>query len=143
MSPFSQTLKAFRIRRGFRQSELATLVGYEQSYVSALELGIKGPPTEEFVEHLIVALKLSPAEQEALLEAVAASQRKINVPHEAPTEVFYLCHKLRQQIDHLHPVQIELITAALNLPLNFSIPNEAPTRIRRRPAKTNLMEAKM
>lgn len=143
MSPFSQTLKAFRIRRGLRQSELATLVGYEQSYVSALELGIKGPPTEEFVEHLIVALNLSQAEQEALLEAVAASQRKINVPHEAPTEVFYLCHKLRQQIDHLHPVQIELITAALNLPLNFSIPNEAPTRIRRRPTKTNLMEAKM
>jgi len=144
MSPFADQLKSYRIQRGLRQAELAELVGYEQSYVSALELGIKGPPTDEFVKHLIGVLNLSQEEQETLREAVAASQRKINVPHESPTEVFWLCHKLRQQIDQLHPIQIDLIETALNLQLNFNLPaNSAPTRIRRRYQKTNEMEAKM
>lgn len=144
MSPFASQLKTYRIGRGLRQSELAELVGYEQSYVSALEIGIKGPPTKEFVEHLIDVLKLSREEQETLCEAVAASQRKISVPYEAPTEVYWLCHKLRQQIDQLHPVQIELIQTALNLPLNFNLPNNnVPKRIRRRCSKTNVVEAEM
>lgn len=144
MSPFSQRLKSHRIERGLRQSELAELVGYEQSYVSALEMGIKGPPTEEFVGQLINALKLSSEEQEALHEAVAASQRKIIVPHEATPEIFWLCHKLRQQIDQLHPAQINLIEMALNLPLNFSLPiSSEPPCIRRRDRKQNKSEAKM
>lgn len=144
MSPFASQLRNYRIERGLRQSELAELVGYEQSYVSALELGVKGPPTEEFVEKLINVLSLTEIEQKDLAEAVDASQRKISVPNEAPTEVFWLLHKLRQQIDHLHPVQIELIETALNLPINFQLSTSiASTRIRRRYSSTNLTEVKM
>jgi transcriptional regulator with XRE-family HTH domain len=144
MSPFSQQLKSHRIRCGLRQKELAELVGYEQSYVSALELGFKGPPTDEFVKKLIGVLKLSLEEQQTLNEAVAASQRKFNIPTDAPAEVYWLCHKLRQQIDRLHPVQIELIETALSLPLNFNLPNNsAPSRIKRRSQHIHGMEAKM
>ena len=50
MSPFSHFLHELRLRHQIRQSELAELLGYEQSYISALEIGAKGPPTEEFVE---------------------------------------------------------------------------------------------
>jgi transcriptional regulator with XRE-family HTH domain len=144
MSPFAIQLKTYRIARSLRQSELAELVGYEQSYVSALELGIKGPPTGEFVSKLVNVLNLSEEEQATLGDSVAASQRKINIPNEASNEVFWLCHKLQQQIEHLHPVQIELIQTALNLPHDFNMGNiSAPARIRRRYTKTNLTEAKM
>jgi predicted transcriptional regulator len=47
MSPFSHFLHTLRMRLEIRQAELAALVGYEQSYISALEVGLKGPPTEE------------------------------------------------------------------------------------------------
>lgn len=50
MSPFSHFLHELRLRHQIRQAELAELLGYEQSYISALEIGAKGPPTEEFVE---------------------------------------------------------------------------------------------
>jgi predicted transcriptional regulator len=46
MSPFSHFLHELRLQHQIRQSELAELLGYEQSYISALEVGIKGPPTE-------------------------------------------------------------------------------------------------
>ena len=49
MSPFSHFLHELRLQHQIRQSELAELLGYEQSYISALEVGIKGPPTDEFV----------------------------------------------------------------------------------------------
>ncbi|MDD4929788.1 MAG: helix-turn-helix transcriptional regulator [Gallionella sp.] len=144
MSPFSQQLKSHRIRCGLRQKDLAELVGYEQSYVSALELGLKGPPTDEFVTKLIGVLQLSLDEQQTLSEAVAASQRKISIPTEASAEVYWLCHKLQQQLDRLHPVQVELIETALNLPLNFNLPNHsAPPRIKRRSQHMHGMEAKM
>lgn len=144
MSPFANLLKTLRVGRGLRQFELAELVGYEQSYVSALELDIKGPPNGEFVAHLIDALQLSPIEQETLNEAVAASQRKINLPHETPSEVYWLFHKLRRQIDRLHPVQIQLIETALDLPAELRQPiYESPSRIRRRSSGTVKAEAKM
>lgn len=144
MSPFANQLKSFRVQRGLRQIELAELVGYEQSYISALELGLKGPPTDEFVKQLIGVLNLSQEEQQALHEAVEASQRKINIPSEAPTEIYWLFHKLRQQIGRLHPVQIELIETALSLPLNCNLPNNSlPPRIKRRYQNSQEMEAKM
>lgn len=133
-----------RVARGLRQAELAHLLGYEQSYISSLELGIKGPPTEEFVGLLISRLQLSPVEQETLLEAAAASHRKISVPGDAPENVFWLFHKLRQQIDHLHPTQITLIETALRLPQEFNRPvQEATPRIKRRYINNLKQEAEM
>ncbi len=144
MSPFAGKLKSLRILRGLRQVELANLVGYEQSYVSALELGVKGPPNGEFIENLIKALNLSQIEQETLKESVEASQRNLCVPAEAPAEVFYLFNRLRKQIDHLHPCQIELIQTALNLPINVELNYAStPARIRRRQSTDNKMEVNM
>lgn len=144
MSPFASQLKTLRISRGLRQVELAELVGYDQSYVSSLELGLKGPPTKDFVVHLIDALTLSTQEQVTLHEAISASQRRYNLPCEASIEIYWLLHKLHQQIDKLHPRQIDLIEIALNLKEDLVHPcGETLLRIKRRYKKTNLMEAEM
>jgi transcriptional regulator with XRE-family HTH domain len=144
MSPFALQLKTLRIKRGLRQKELADLVGFEQSYVSALELGLKGPPTENFVENLIDALNLSDEEKETLQQTIAASQRKFYVPCEASIQVYLLLHKLREQIDNLHPVQINLIEIALNLKEELNHSDEgAPQRIRRRDHKMKKVEVEM
>lgn len=141
MSPFAKLLHDYRIKAGLRQKELAELLGYEQSYLSALELGLKGPPNREFANQLIKVLDLDQKEQITLMEALAASQRKVDVPNEAPIEIFWMCHKLRQQIDRLHPLQIELMTTALNLPSEFNLVNtELPTRLRWRSHKSTIQE---
>ncbi|HEX5806423.1 MAG TPA: helix-turn-helix transcriptional regulator [Macromonas sp.] len=45
MSPFSLSLHDLRLRNGLRQAELAELMGYEQSYISALEVGLMSDDT--------------------------------------------------------------------------------------------------
>ena len=144
MSPFAKLLRDHRIKAGLPQKELAELLGFEQSYLSALELGLKGPPNMEFASQLVMVLELDQEEQIALMEALAASQRRVDVPNEAPIEIFWMCHKLRQQIDRLHPLQIELMMTALNLPSEFNLGNtEQPTRLRRRSHKSTIQGAKM
>ncbi|UGA40203.1 helix-turn-helix domain-containing protein [Chromobacterium haemolyticum] len=70
MSPFAHMLHELRMRYGIRQGDLAELIGYEQSYVSSLEVGIKGPPQPEFITKLIKALDLPPEDQARLSAAV-------------------------------------------------------------------------
>lgn len=128
MSPFSIDLRNLRDHQGLRQSELAAKLGYEQSYVSALEVGTKGPPTPEFVERLIECLALDMEWQRRLWEAYTMSQRKFVLPLQASPEMYRLCHELRAQIDRLHPAQIELIRFALHL--RHHIDNEQAVRCR-------------
>jgi len=115
MSPFSILFRHTRDKSGLRQKDLAELLGYEQSYVSAVEIGTKGPPTPEFVQKLISVLALNEVEARQLWEAMDASQRKIQIPSDAPEDIFLLGHELRKQIDHLHPSQVEAMLAILRL----------------------------
>ena len=115
MSPFSVDLKSIRETLQLKQGELAERIGYEQSYVSAIEIGTKGPPTKEFVERLIAGLNLDNTWRTRLYESWSLSQRKIMLPSEASEDLYRLCSELRQQIGQLHPSQIELMRFALRL----------------------------
>jgi transcriptional regulator with XRE-family HTH domain len=129
MSPFSHFLHELRLRHQIRQSELAELLGYEQSYISALEVGIKGPPTEEFVQKLITTLALPPSAQLELKEAVAASDRKLSIPADSPPSHYRMLKELRDQFDSLHPLQVRLIQEALAM--RGSLVDSQPEPIRR------------
>ena len=115
MSPFSILFRHVREKSGLRQKDLAELLSYEQSYLSAIEIGSKGPPTPEFVQKLISVLALNEDEARQLWEAMEASQRKIQIPSDAPEGVFLLGYELRKQIDHLHPSQVEAMLAILRI----------------------------
>lgn len=133
MSPFSHFLHELRLRHQIRQSELAELLGYEQSYISALEVGIKGPPTEEFVQKLITTLALPPSAQLELEEAVAASDRKLSIPADSPQSHYRMLKELREQFDSLHPLQVRLIQEALAMRGSLVDPQPEPVRrIKRR-----------
>ena len=139
MSPFSESLHSIRVRHGLRQVELAKLVGYEQSYISALEVGLKGPPTDEFVERLAVAVSLTKEEQAALRDAAQASQRKLVIEPDAPADIYQLLCDLRDEIEHLTPAQVRMIREVLALRSNMHESREPARRLKRR---TN-MEAPM
>jgi transcriptional regulator with XRE-family HTH domain len=133
MSPFSHLLRRIRLRRQVRQSELANLLGYDQTYISALEIGSKGPPTQEFMEKLSATLRLSAAEQSELQDAAAASQRKFVLDLDTPEELYWLFKELRDEWDRLSPPQIQIIRGALKMAAwqEERIADE-PFRVRRR-----------
>ena len=116
MSPFAFALRELRNRLDIRQAELARRVGYEQSYLSGLELGSKGPPTHEFVERLITALALPTSEADHLRKAREASERKFEIPTDAPEETYLLCNTLHSRLSQLHPLQRQAILSILQLP---------------------------
>lgn len=88
-------------------------MGYDQGYISGLELGRKGPPTKEFVTKLIVAMNLDENEQAALRQSVEESQRKFVLPGNASTEIYRMMRKLWEELDNLEPAQIRAITEIL------------------------------
>lgn len=139
MSPFSESLHSLRVRHGLRQVELAELIGYEQSYISALEVGLKGPPTDEFLERVSVALALSEAEQEGLRVAALASQRKLAIEPDAPADIYWLLRDLRNEIAHLTPAQVRMIREVIALRGTLHETREPVRRLKRR----NTLEAPM
>lgn len=116
MSPFASYLRELRCRRGLKQKDAAELLGYEQSYISALERSAKGPPKQDFVTRLIRALKLSAAERVELQEVLRKSKRQVSLPCSAPAEEYELLRELEPQLGRLHPVQIKMIRQVLALP---------------------------
>ncbi|MFM0356732.1 helix-turn-helix transcriptional regulator [Paraburkholderia nemoris] len=116
MSPFAHLLHSLRMRFGIRQSELAALIEYDQTYISALEVGLKGPPPADFVDRIIAALNLPETEQVEMRTAVAASQRKLVIDRDTPQEVYWMLAALRERLPHLHPAQIRMIREIVDFP---------------------------
>lgn len=115
---------------------MADKLGYEQSYISAIELGIKGPPSPDFIDTLITRLELDEVWQARVAHSLEESQRKMILPNEASEDVYRMFNELRRQLETLHPAQVELIEMALRLPneltkqkLSRSLP---PRRVRER-----------
>jgi transcriptional regulator with XRE-family HTH domain len=133
MSPFSHFLHELRMRRGVRQAELAEMTGYEQSYISALEVGLKGPPTEEFVEKLIEAFDLPPDQAREVRAVADASERKLVLDKDCPPDLYWMLKDMREHLRHLHPRHIKMIRDVLELA--GEVPARQPELPRRLPRR--------
>lgn len=100
---------------------MADRLGYEPSYVSAIERSEKGPPRQEFIQRLIRGLELNETEQAELARALRASRRQVSLPARASEGEYALLHRLEPQLGHLHPLQIQLIELALKIPETFFV----------------------
>lgn len=133
MSPFAAALYSIRLDRNICQAELSELIGYEQAYISALEVGAKGPPTEAFVDKLITELNITGEEQACLLEAANASSRKLVIACNAPKDVYWLLSDLKKHIHSLSTAQIQLLRQILVLQETINVkPLTELNRVKRR-----------
>lgn len=134
-SPIATFIRALRLRSGMRQHDLAKLLGYEQAYVSAIELGTK-PPSEEFLGKVDRSLSLNERDNLEMRLAAEKSRRRFVLPAEVPTETYLLCHELWEKIDRLYPIQIRAIRDLIRMDeLLADEPTYGPARLRRRKAK--------
>lgn len=131
-SPFAVFLRDLRLRNNLRQHELAAELGYEQAYISALELGTRGP-SKELLEILIEKMPMSDKDQAALQQAVSESGRRFVLPAEVPTDTYRFCHELWGKIENLHPAVIQGMRVLLGIEDVLSDqPRCPPGRARRR-----------
>lgn len=116
MNPFSKEIRSIRESKGIKQKDAADFLGYEQSYLSAIELGLKDPPKNSyFWKRLIKTYQLTADQQTHLKELLDLSNRVITIPKNASEEVFYLGHQLEHRFVTLSAVQIQLINVVLNM----------------------------
>lgn len=133
MSPFATYLYELRMRHSIRQGELSELIGYDQTYISALEVGLKGPPTPEFVDKLVERLELSTPQALELRNAAAASKRKLVIDVDAHPEVYLMFAALKNRLHDLHPAEARVIKAVLDMPDAVQLHELEPAkRLRRR-----------
>ncbi|MEK2605861.1 helix-turn-helix transcriptional regulator [Burkholderia arboris] len=97
---------ALRLRYGIRQKDLAVAMALEQSYVSAIELGTKDPPSQAVVDRLSACLRLSDDELSSLHDARLLSQRHFTIPRTASADICRLCSELWRDLDTLSDVQV-------------------------------------
>ena len=91
------------------------MLGYEQSYISALETGGKGTPLPAFIDTVILKMSLDEADIVGLREAWANSMHTIRIPKQASPEIYRLCHDLEKQLPILSSNQVQLIQIALRI----------------------------
>ncbi len=110
-SPISTFLRDLRLQAGMTQRQLAVLLGYEQGYVSSVELGLKSP-SNEFLTAVLVKLHLSAECQVALANALKCSKRRFTLPPGSSAATFLFCNDLWQKIECVHP---DMLTTIHNL----------------------------
>jgi transcriptional regulator with XRE-family HTH domain len=115
MSPLADLLRRIRLARALRQEELASLVGCERSYLSALENDLHLTPPLRLVERVARALNLDPAEEANLYAAAERSKRKHVISADLPPAAFELANELLGQLDRLTEAQIEALRKVLAL----------------------------
>ncbi len=115
MNPAAKLIKRFRLDRALSQKEAALLLGYEQSFLSAIEGSCKDVPKKYFVNQVIQKYQLSADEQRQLYDAISRSNRKLIIPPKSPESIYDLIYRMNEQIDHLSDRQIKLIDIALEI----------------------------
>lgn len=115
MSPFASTLKTLRLNRNLLQKDAADLLGYEQSYISGLENGQKGPPKNDFIQKLIKTYQLNDQEQQMLSQSIEQSRLIYRLPKDASLEAYLIFQALEKQINRLGRNEMHLIKIALGL----------------------------
>ncbi len=91
------------------------MLGYEQSFLSALETDAKGPANEEFVKKVIKVFKLNEIETQDLRNSVQLSRRTMQIPRSATRDEYMISHRLNAMLGKLHKEQLQLIDVVLKM----------------------------
>jgi len=86
MSTLGDFIRARRKILGLTQTALATRIGVDDTYVSAVETGKRTPDGQQFLEMMSVALELTDDLRRSLAAAARKSQRIFRLPVEISTQ---------------------------------------------------------
>jgi transcriptional regulator with XRE-family HTH domain len=131
-TPFAVFLRNLRLRSALSQAELAQKLGYEQAYISALELGTK-PPSTEFLARLSDRLSMADIDRREMQMELQDSPRRIVIPADLPTEEYRMWAELQRKVGRLLPSQIETVRAIVRIDEEMAArPRYGISRVRRK-----------
>lgn len=115
MTPFGESLEILRKHRGFTQVQLAEKASITSNYLSMLERGTKGPPSEETLAKLADALELSLDERKLLFYDAKLVQFSLKVPAGASRDEYEMVQMLQSYLGTLTTKQVQLMELAMSI----------------------------
>lgn len=113
MTPFGRYLEKLRRSRGLQQSLLASEVGIQSCYVSAMENGRKAPASPKVLQKMVRVLELTNSEQRQFWASVAQSKMSRKVPSGTSRREYVLIDELWSRLGTLTETQVQIISLAL------------------------------
>lgn len=115
MTPFGSFLESVRRTRGLQQTELASLLGINPSYISAIERGKKGPPSVRVLRKIKIALSMTDIESQALDLAAEQSERTIKLPKNTSLAEYAFVSVLSRRLGSLTQEEVDAMACILRL----------------------------
>ena len=115
MTPFGEFLEQLRRRRMLQQKQLAAMMGINPCYVSAMERGKKGPPSDDVLKQLIKNLELTDHEQKSLWPNVELSDTSLRLPTNMSRSEHELVHELKSHLGSISDEQAQVIKLVLKM----------------------------
>ena len=115
MTPFGLFLKNIRVSRGYQLTQMALSVGISPCYLSSMENGKKGSPSQKVLERIIRELALSSDEIVELEAAKSASRKTYTLPDGLEIYQQVLVGNIWRRLDSIRPEQAACIEMILKL----------------------------
>jgi transcriptional regulator with XRE-family HTH domain len=114
MTPFGRQLRAFRTDHELAQGDFARLLGFRQSYISAIECGSKLPKDDKLIIAAVAVLRMNPGQEAALRQALILSQPSDFPPPGTPFFAYDLCARVMDWMPRLTTSDATAFTAFLD-----------------------------
>lgn len=113
MTPFGAYCRKLRNERCVSLKTLADYLSVAPAYLSALELGKKGTPSDELLQRLIHYFQLTPLEAKELREAALISTSICKVPVGSQPRLYRLFHLMAKRAKCLSEQELSFIELLL------------------------------
>ena len=114
MTPFGETMRTLRLRKGVSQKDMARAIGVSPAYLSALEHGHKGKPSFDFLQRVAGYFNIIWDEAEALFSLAEASDPRVVLDTAGlPADYTAFANRLSRRLRSLSPEDIAAMDAIL------------------------------
>lgn len=111
MSALGNFVRDRRFELGLTQAALATRMGVDDTYISAVETGRRTPDGSPFLEMLGQALELDSDRIHQLMNVARRSQRFFRLPEELSPRKHAVFMAIAEDLPHLSPEDVEIIAS--------------------------------
>lgn len=115
MTPFGEYLEHIRRSRCLQQTQMADIMGINQTYVSAIEKGRRRTLPKQVLMRVVEHLQLTQDEQTALWYALEISEPVFRLPNSMSKAEFEFVHKLRKSLGNLNRSQLVIMSEVLEM----------------------------
>lgn len=113
MTPFGLFMRKLRLDKGLLLKDLADQLDVTSAYLSALEHGKKGVPSNSLVELIEERLSLSATEKVALRQAVKESPTSLQIPARVSPRAYQTAAAFARRLPSLSDQDLQAINRYL------------------------------